>query len=142
LLELSLEFLNDVSNVNQDRNMHRNKPKFASLLRSAAEVVAGQTQHPGQVLPGVWGIDPVFPYDVMIGLITAQALAVVCRDQDMNLDAVLISYLEVSRMIRLRPVGAPDKMAIAHLREAADALEADTTAKAAACKVAVLEPCV
>jgi hypothetical protein len=101
--------------------MHTTNPEaFAAVLREAADSISKQSTHPGQAIPGVWSLDAANPFDVTIGVIAAAAVARACSTKGYDLDRALSSYLVVSKHISLKPVGAPDKVAIQHLLDAAD----------------------
>lgn len=104
--------------------MHVSDPKaFAAVLRNAADSIAQQPAHPGQSMPGVWSLDASHPFEVIIGIIAAAAIARACAEKGYNLDRALASYLIVAKQVSLQPVGAPDKVAAEHLRAAAECIE-------------------
>jgi hypothetical protein len=102
--------------------MHTDTTTFASLLRDAADDIAKQERHPGQAIPGVWTIGGDYDPERLIVVIATAALMRVCRQRDLDIDRVLVSYVEVSKNISITPKGAPDVIAMQHLRDAADEL--------------------
>jgi hypothetical protein len=100
--------------------MHKADPvEFSDVLFAAADQIEAQPFHPGQALAGVWSINSLNPPEVIIGVIVTTALARVCATRGYDLDRAMRSYLEVSKQISLQPIGTPDKVAVRHLRDAA-----------------------
>jgi hypothetical protein len=99
--------------------MHRDATQFADLLESAAQTIETSTKHPGQDVPGLWNLGGANTPERVIGVLAASALAKVARQRGVDLDPVLISYVEVSRNVSLTMRGAPDRIAAQHMRDAA-----------------------
>lgn len=94
----------------------------AVLLDTAAAQIIASDEHPGQVFPGVWKIGGENSPERVISVVAASALAKVCAQRGVDLEAILKSYVLISRNVALTPRGAPDTMAATHLRDAATEL--------------------
>jgi hypothetical protein len=96
--------------------MLNGKP-FENLFRYAADDVARQTRHPGQSIPGVWDLGGNQPPNVIVVAIVAAALARIAAEHEVSFQALLAHYTDVAGHVPFRAVGAPDSIAIAHLKD-------------------------
>ncbi|UTC29917.1 hypothetical protein BAJUN_03150 [Bajunvirus bajun] len=90
---------------------------YENLFRYAADDVSRQTQHPGQSVPGLWNIEPTRTPETIIVAIVAAALARVAIEHKVPFQPLLHRYVEMAPKVPFRAVGAPDSVAIAHLKD-------------------------
>lgn len=94
----------------------------ADLLDAAATRIEHQDQHPGQMVPNLWAVGGENAPAKLIGMVAAKALAEVCHERGAPFEDTLARYTHAAKHVALTPIGAPDTIAIAHLRDAAQEL--------------------
>lgn len=112
---------------------------YENLFRAAADDVAQQTVHPGQILPGVWKLDERHPPNLVVVSIVAAALARVAEARGLRYEPILRRYVELSPEVPFRPVGAPDLVAKAHLQDVSRLAAERRTREATAAMLAAYE---